>query len=166
MSQKKYRLAVALLHFKSAYKELVAASKAMPDYDISENYPFYLLDYEGIERAVLQWCTIHASKLLQDIPDRVDNPACISCPDFRIGIGADGQCKGKDSTRCCLYPYIMFSKEMAVPVLKAAGIDAAKLHDTEVFLLYLKRMDEIYAEKQSSPDVYIHTRDERSGSAT
>lgn len=143
-----YKIAIAFLQLKSAYKNLVAASKALPNLDVSENYPFYLLDFEDIEPAVLQWCTIHAAKLMQNLPDKVDNPACIHCAYFRAGLGPDGQCKGMQKTWCTVYPYISFTKEAALPVLIATGMNVAELSDNDVHLLYLKRMDEIYAQRQ------------------
>lgn len=60
--------AKALLVFKDAYNVLVTASKRLPDYDVSERYPFYLLDFEEIAPAVTQWCTVNASKLLLKVP--------------------------------------------------------------------------------------------------
>lgn len=69
-----HNLAKALLTLKAAYKQLVEASRDMPDYDISEAYPFYLLDFEAIEPAVLQWCTVHATRLLKRLPYQVESP--------------------------------------------------------------------------------------------
>lgn len=72
---KQYLLAKSLLKFKRAYEELVEASKEMPDYDISENYPFYLLDFEAIGPAVSQWCITHYDKLISDVPVNAPSPA-------------------------------------------------------------------------------------------
>ncbi len=68
------RLAKALLQFKLCYKELVEASVDIPDFDISEAYPFYLLDFEKIEPAIEQWCTVNATKILKLIPHEVTSP--------------------------------------------------------------------------------------------
>ena len=145
---KEYNMAVALLNFKNSYKKLVAASKQLPNYDCSELYPFYLLDFETIEPAVLQWCTVHASKLIANIPDRVSNPACLQCSFFGDGIGSDGQCVGLARVQCNIYPFISFSRELVTPALIAANFDLAGLSDTEVLLLYLKRIGEVHANKQ------------------
>jgi hypothetical protein len=150
--EKNYRLAVAFLQFKTAYKNLVAASKELPELNVSECYPFYLLDFEEIEPAVLQWCTIHATQLMKNLPDKVDNPACAHCAYLRAGLGPDGQCKGMTATWCGVYPYISFTKELALPVLIAANMHVADLSDNDVHLLYMKRMDEIYAQKKTTPD--------------
>lgn len=72
--QAAHRLANALIAFKNAFTELTDASKAVPDYDISENYPFYLLNYEEIAPAVVQWCNIHATKLLKQLTYDVPSP--------------------------------------------------------------------------------------------
>lgn len=150
MKERNYKFAIALLRFKTAYKELVEASKALPDYDVSELYPFYLLDYEKIEPAVLQWCTVHASKLMENLPDRVDNPACATCPHFRIGLGPDGICKGASLVTCFNHPAVPFSREVALPVMLAAGVNVTGLSDKDLHLLYMLRMDELYA-KQPKP---------------
>ena len=145
-----YRLAVALLQFKTAYKNLTAASKELPDYDISDCYPFYLLDFETIESSVVQWCTLHASNLMKNLPDRVDNPACLKCPYFRAGIGADGQCKALTKTFCNIFPYIIFTREAIVPALTAHNVNIEGLNDSELHLLYMKKADDIYATKTTS----------------
>lgn len=72
--QAAHRLANALINFKLAFNELTDASKAVPDYDISESYPFYLLDYEEIAPAVAQWCNIQATKLLKQLTYDVPSP--------------------------------------------------------------------------------------------
>ena len=72
--QAAHRLANALINFKHAFTELTDASVAIPDYDISEGYPFYLLDYETIAPAVSQWCNIHATKLLKQLTYDVPSP--------------------------------------------------------------------------------------------
>lgn len=73
-TEKNHKLAKALLAFKLCYKDLVDASKDTPDFDISEAYPFYLLDFEEISPAVEQWCTVNATKLLKTVPATVESP--------------------------------------------------------------------------------------------
>lgn len=141
-----YKLAVALLRFKAAYAELVDASERLPGYDIGEAYPFYLLDFEQIKPAVQQWCTIHAAKLMRDLPDKVDNAACINCDYFRKGIGADGQCLGQKDKSCIIYPFIQFSREMAIAAMPE-GVNLSNLSDDELHLLYMRHMDTLYATK-------------------
>lgn len=144
-----YKLAVALLQFKMAYKQLVDASKAMPDYDISQGYPFYLLDYEVIEPAVLQWCTVHAQRLLRNLPDKIDNPACIDCSDLRVGLAPSGVCAGKEQ-KCTIFPYIQFSKEAVTPFLTTNGIDLTGLDDTAIHVLYIRKVEEVYEQKRKT----------------
>lgn len=135
---KEYDMAVALLQFKTAFHKLVTASKALPDLDVSEGYPFYLLDYEVIEPAVLQWCSIHAARLMEALPDVVTNPACLSCEHVGKGIGASGLCAGNQS--CGIYPVISFSVAQCKPALIAAGYTVDKLSDSEVELLYMQEV--------------------------
>lgn len=135
---KEYDMAVALLQFKAAFHKLVTASKALPDLDVSEGYPFYLLDYEVIEPAVLQWCSIHAARLMEALPDVVTNPACLNCEHVGKGIGASGLCAGNQS--CGIYPVISFSPAQCKPALIAAGYTIDKLSDSEVELLYMQEV--------------------------
>lgn len=135
---KEYDMAVALLQFKAAFHKLVTASKALPDLDVSEGYPFYLLDYEVIEPAVLQWCSIHAARLMEALPDIVTNPACLNCEHVGKGIGASGLCAGNQS--CGIYPVISFSPAQCKPALIAAGYAVDKLSDSEVELLYMQEV--------------------------
>ena len=135
---KEYDMAVALLQFKAAFHKLVTASKALPDLDVSEGYPFYLLDYEVIEPAVLQWCSIHAARLMEALPDVVTNPACLNCEHVGKGIGASGLCAGNQS--CSIYPVISFSPAQCKPALIAAGYSVDKLSDSEVELLYMQEV--------------------------
>ena len=142
---KEYEAAVAFLQLKSAYSNLVKATIDMHDLDLSDSYPFYLLDFEVIAPAVLQWCTIHAAKLMSQLPERVDNPVCITCEFFRAGLGSDGLCKGFAEIKSNTHPTIVYSKEAVIPYLASLGTDVSKLTIDEIHLLYMKRTDEAYA---------------------
>ena len=141
---KEYEAAVAFLQLKSAYSNLVKATVDMHDLDLSDSYPFYLLDFEVIAPAVLQWCTIHSAKLMSQLPERVDNPVCITCKYFREGLASDGLCKGFHEMKCNTHPMIVYSKEAVTPYLQSLGIDISKLSIDELHLLYMKRTDEAY----------------------
>lgn len=132
-----YNLARAMFEFKQAYSRLVKASTAIPDLDLSAGYPFYLLDFEEIEPAVSQWCTLHANKLMESVPDRVDNPACIGCKSFRCGLGADGLCK---CGPCVNYPYIVFTRDACMPALTMlyGPNTLAQKSDNELLSLYIE----------------------------
>ena len=145
---KEYDMAVALLQFKAAFHKLVTASKALPDLDVSEGYPFYLLDYEVIEPAVLQWCSIHAARLMEALPDVVTNPACLNCEHVGKGIGASGLCAGNQS--CSIYPVISFSVAQCKPALVAAGYSVDKLSDSEVELLYMQEVQKRVEKRKES----------------
>ena len=145
---KEYDMAVALLQFKAAFHKLVTASKALPDLDVSEGYPFYLLDYEVIEPAVLQWCSIHAARLMEALPDVVTNPACLNCEHVGKGIGASGLCVGNQS--CSIYPVISFSVAQCKPALVAAGYSVDKLSDSEVELLYMQEVQKRVEKRKES----------------
>lgn len=145
---KEYDMAVALLQFKAAFHKLVTASKALPDLDVSEGYPFYLLDYEVIEPAVLQWCSIHAARLMEALPDVVTNPACLNCEHVGKGIGASGLCAGNQG--CGIYPVISFSVAQCKPALIAAGYNVDRLSDSEVELLYMQEVQKRVEKRKES----------------
>ena len=145
---KEYDMAVALLQFKAAFHKLVTASKALPDLDVSEGYPFYLLDYEVIEPAVLQWCSIHAARLMEALPDVVTNPACLNCEHVGKGIGASGLCAGNQG--CGIYPVISFSPAQGKPALIAAGYNVDRLSDSEVELLYMQEVQKRVEKRKES----------------
>lgn len=142
-----YELATALLQFKVAYSVLCKASRNMPDLDMSDNYPFYLLDFEDIEPAVIQWCNLHSNKLMEQVPDRVDNPACVECSKFRSGLAANGTCKGGP---CNNYPYVIFSREMCTPLLVKYDTVAipARLTDANLHACYIALCDKLYKKKE------------------
>lgn len=130
---KEYNMATALLQFKKAYSNLVACSKAMPNLDVSKNYPFYLLDFEEIEPAVAQWCNVQAAALFAKVPDRVVNPACLSCAHFK----ERSPVKCSSEFKCINYPEIPFSKEAVSGILlQYLGLDIAALTDNEAFARY------------------------------
>jgi len=144
--QSNYELAAALLHFKGAWKALTKASIPAQEIDLTYLYPFHLLDFEKIEPAVSQWCTVHAAELLNNLPDKVDNPACAKCYYFRCGVAPNGICYGADAERCGLYPLVPFSREIAKPfmLIHNSELKISDLADTELQLLYMSKMEELY----------------------
>lgn len=142
-ANKMYRMATALINFTSAFSELAAASKALPDLDVSELYPFYLLDYEKIDVDVKQWCLHHASKLLGQVPDKVPNSACAQCPWLYVGLDHDGQCKGRKTTGCNLFPQTVFQRSSAAAFLSHYGFDPTKYDDGVLQAYYVKTIKEV-----------------------
>lgn len=140
--QREANLAVALLQLKGAWRKLCEASKALDEYDFSELYPFYLLDFENIEPAVVQWCTVHASKLMRSLPDKVDNPTCLDCAYFRSGLLPDGLCKGFYTMSCGVHPVIVFSVDQVMPALIKRGVSVGNLSVDDIHLLYMKECND------------------------
>lgn len=143
-----YKLAVALLQFKTAYKNLTDISMELPDEDLTEQYPFYLLDFEGITDAVQQWCTTHAARLMKNLPDRVDNPACLKCDHFRCGLSPSNMCTKGSQIGCTVYPFIPFTREAVTPYLSSLNIDVTGWQDGEVQLTYMRKADKTFEEKK------------------
>lgn len=142
-ANKMYRMATALINFTTAFSELAAASKALPELDVSELYPFYLLDYEKIDVDVKQWCLHHASKLLGQVPDKVPNSACAQCPWLYAGLDHDGQCKGRKTTGCNLFPQTVFQRSSAAAFLSHYGFDPTKYDDGVLQAYYVKTIKEV-----------------------
>lgn len=142
-ANKMYRMATALINFTAAFSELAAASKALPELDVSELYPFYLLDYEKIDVDVKQWCLHHASKLLGQVPDKVPNSACAQCPWLYAGLDHDGQCKGRKTTGCNLFPQTVFQRSSAAAFLSHYGFDPTKYDDGVLQAYYVKTIKEV-----------------------
>lgn len=150
---KEYRMAKALLMFNQAYKELVAASTALPDLDVSQLYPFYLLDYEQIQPDVEQWCLFHASKIINQVPDRVPNSACASCPWLYAGVGPDGLCKGAKTTGCRQYPEMMFTRAAATTFLSSLGVDTSQMDEAVLQMVYTQKVEEV---NKNAKDIHKH----------
>lgn len=142
-ANKMYRMATALINFTAAFSELAAASKALPELDVSELYPFYLLDYEKIDVDVKQWCLHHASKLLGQVPDKVPNSACAQCPWLYAGLDHDGQCKGRKTTGCSQFPQTVFQRSSAAAFLSHYGFDPTKYDDGVLQAYYVKTIKEV-----------------------
>ena len=134
-----YNMAVAFIQFREAYKQLVTAADAMgDDYDISDNYPFYLLDICEIRGAVDQWCIIQADRLLQQLPDIVPNPRCVSCEHVQKVRNANGSCKYAIAKECDSFPIVPFSVQLCSPILVRNGYDISNMSAAAIELLYLK----------------------------
>ena len=143
---KEYRFAVALLQFSKAWEELAQASAALPDMDVSDLYPFYLLDYEAIQPAVKQWCLHNAAKIMQFVPDITYNPACAKCKYLSAGINDNGLCKGADIVHCNNYPMITFSVQAVAQYMAMHNIDIQQMTPETVQLMYTRKVEEENAE--------------------
>lgn len=133
--------AQALIVFSNAWEAMVKASLACTDVDVSDLYPFYLLDYEEIAPAVKAWCLHHVSILMHNAPDRVYNPDCFGCQFADAGLDPEtGLCKGYTTVGCARHPFIIFTPEAVKPFLmrQQPDIDLSNLTDTNLELLYLR----------------------------
>lgn len=136
--------AQALVVFSNAWEAMAKASLACPDVDVSDMYPFYLLDYEEIAPAVKAWCLHHASILMRNAPDKVYNPDCFDCPFAGEGLDPEtGLCKGYNSMHCARHPYIIFTPEAVKPFLmrQLPDTDLSDLTDISLEMLYLQVFD-------------------------
>lgn len=150
---KKQRMVVALLRFNKAWEELANASKALPDLDVSDLYPFFMLDYEEIYPAVKQWCLVQASNLLSEIPDRIPNPACAFCPHVLDGLNTEGMCKGQTDVKCSQYPLIHFERTALIPFCQVQGIETEGVSDEILQLNYTRKVKEIYENQRKNSNM-------------
>lgn len=147
---KEYQAAVAFLQLKIAYERLVKATQQLPDLDVSDCYPFYILDFEDIQPAVSQWCNVHATALMKHLPAQVDNPQCVGCTYFRQGIAKNGLCVGAHLQSCQVYPLIPYDRLQVTPFLKLHGCDITlDTPDDVAHLLYIRKVEELYERKQT-----------------
>lgn len=145
LGSNEYRFAQALLVFSSAWEELAKASLACPEQDVSDLYPFYLLDYEEIAPAVKSWCLHHASRIMKEVPDKVYNPECFQCPYLSSGIDkVTGLCEGYPAMKCGRHPYIMFTPEAVKPFMleHEPGFDPDSVSPEGLQLMYMRRMEQ------------------------
>ena len=107
---KSYNIAVQLLNFAQAWKNLVAATVQLPDLDLSKFYPFGFADFEEMLPSVETWCRQNASILLDSNPLMVRNPQCVfTCPVWwRAQLMASNTCSCSAEQLCCAYPLIPF----------------------------------------------------------
>ena len=144
LGSNEYRFAQALLVFSSAWEELTKASLACPEQDVSDLYPFYLLDYEEIQPAVKSWCLHHASRIMKEVPDKVYNPACVQCSYMKAGLDpTTGLCMGFNEKQCGSHPYVMFEPAVVLPFLKKLGVDTTDLKREALQLLYVRKAEEV-----------------------
>lgn len=148
-----YDLMVAFIRFRDAYGKLVAASTRLPNYNLGEAYPFYILDFEEIEPAVNQWCNIQISKLMKQLPERVENPACLKCRFLGKGLLKNNTCFGLEATDCGLYPYVLYDKNIVTPALQQHGI-STDTSDEWLHLNYLQLVRKLIAEINKKEEPY------------
>lgn len=154
---KNYDLALALIRFRTAWKDLTDISVNV-NIDMSDGYPFYLLNFEDITPQVIQWCNIHASRLIQEAPDRIVNPSCLRCEYVFAGFANDGRCIGqKAGIDCKSYPEIPYSREMILSAMStpSSAADMAKLTDDNLLMLYVD-----YINTKRKEDGYEHGSNE------
>lgn len=157
--ENKLKIAVLFIQFKDAYSKLAQEMSRYPDLDVTESYPFYLLDFEGIEPAVRQWCNIYISRFMQDLPERVPNPGCLNCSYKGVGINAAGLCMGYKDKKCGLHPTILYSREAVTPYLISAGVEnVPDLSDDALELIYLMKAGVIDGNDVSKPDEGLHSQ--------
>lgn len=149
---KEYDLAVALLKLRAAWKELTDISVQV-DTDLTDGYPFYLLDFEEITPAVVQWCNIHAGRLIQNAPDRILNPTCLRCQYAFAGIAPDGRCVGHTrGIECQSYPEVPYSRQLVIAAMTTPSnaIEIAKASDSNLLVAYIDYVNTRRKEAETS----------------
>ena len=124
-----YNLAIAFLRFKDAYITLAKETAKHDDFDMSTNYPFYLLDFEQITPAVQQWCNTYSTAILRALPERITNPGCFDCSFKGLGVDASGMCKGYKEKQCNIFPTIIFTRDAVMPFMTQTGYAVDNMSD-------------------------------------
>jgi hypothetical protein len=124
----------ALANFAVAWSNLTKLTAEDDDLDLTEAYPFYLLNFEEITPNVVQWCKLNISKLIKGSAGKmlIMNPDCIQCDNV-------GKCGSLD---CQLHTYIPFDKEKMTKCLSSAGYEVDKSTPEEiVYAAYVGYVD-------------------------
>ena len=138
-----YNLLAATVSFREAYRQLQQLYNKSTCADFTEMYPLGMIDLfdTNTTNAIVAWLNCHATKLINALPDRIINPACVAC------LVQNGICHLTPSGACSIdptcirYPYITYDKNMLVHFLKTQSFDSnivvpTHADDTAVRTLY------------------------------
>lgn len=128
-----YKLLTAAIQFRDAYKNLCKVYNMLPDADFTEQYPLGQIDLfdKNTCDGLTAWINCQTTKLINNLPDRVVNPACLTCllskkkvleserrlvGPLKVATKPDGSCAlSWQHGNCCHYPYVVFD----VPMIKS-----------------------------------------------
>lgn len=139
-----YNLLSAVVTFRESYKRLQSLYSKSEEADLCAMYPLGQIDLfdQNTTNAIIAWLNHHAVKLMNALPDRIINPACVDClieHKYKCGITPSGACSF--SPTCVKYPYITYDRNMLLHFLKQQNLDADisvydDMDDTAIRTLY------------------------------
>lgn len=122
-----YNLLAATVSFRESYKQLQQLYNKSDCADFTEMYPLGMIDLfdTNTKNAIVAWLNCHATKLINSLPDRIINPACVSClrDNCKCKLTPSGACSINPA--CVKYPYITYDKNMLVHFLKTQTFDTS-----------------------------------------
>lgn len=121
-----YKLLQCVIAFRESYKKLQQVYDSMDEADLREQYPLGQIDLfdDNTKNAIVAWLNHHSVTLMNSLPDRVLNPACIACllkSKSRCSLTVTGACNIKSN--CFNYPYITFDSNMIRQFLNTQEYD-------------------------------------------
>ena len=165
-----YKLLTATVVFRDAYTKLCKLYDDIWDADFSEQYPLGQIDLfnENTCKGITAWLNCQTTKLINSLPDRVINPACIECLLMhktekttsyispRVQTNGNGSCsiQYKD---CKLYPYVVFDVAVIKQFLKAQDFDPTikleanvEYDDMALRVLYNKLLNNLHIQDSAN----------------
>lgn len=158
-----YNLLTAAVAFREAYLKMCKTYDGVYDADFTEQYPLGQIDIfdKNTRDALTAWLNCHTTKLINSLPDRVINPACIRCllnrrtemmkPYIGPKVSPNGCCDIRSSEDCALYPYVVFDAPVIKRFLKAQEYDATirlepniQYDDMALRVLYNKLLNNLH----------------------
>lgn len=137
-ANKYFKLGQAFVALRDSWNT-ISKMLAEDDIDVSDYYPFYLLDFETISKAVSIWCNEHANRALSQVSQTIVNPACLQCVYAVESIKHNGTFCSKATEMCCgVSGVVPFSRDAAAGVLISHGYKPGELSDLDCYLSYLK----------------------------
>lgn len=138
-----YNLLSAVVSFRESYKRLQRLYAESDEADLREMYPLGHIDLFDVntKNAMVAWLNCHTTKLINALPDRVINPACVHClaaKKCKCSITASGACSLNEA--CDRYPYVTYDRNMVVNFLNKQGFEPIEVpkeaDDTAVRTIY------------------------------
>lgn len=164
-----YKLLTATVVFRDAYTKLCKIYDDIWDADFSEQYPLGQIDLfnENTCKGITAWLNCQTTKLINSLPDRVINPACIECllnrrtemmkPYIGPKVSPNGCCDIRSSEDCALYPYVVFDAPVIKRFLKAQEYDATirlepniQYDDMALRVLYNKLLNNLHIQDSAN----------------
>lgn len=165
-----YKLLTATVVFRDAYTKLCKLYDDIWDADFTEQYPLGQIDLfnENTCKGITAWLNCQTTKLINSLPDRVINPACISCllkkkkeyaveRPVVVKLQPNGSCETRSDDSCALYPFVVFDPPAIKRFLMAQDFDPTikleanvQYDDMALRVLYNKLLNNLHIQDSAN----------------